>query len=147
MAPKALRPIEVTSDVIRLLTAWKSLADSERQHFLREVEAAAVFWDCSVDDPEAAFPRFMRATLETPPEKLPAPSVRAIDTKLVRQFANAMVEQIETACEAPANARPRLAHAFAKALAAALASEDREERCGAQLALSAVIVQLVQIAR
>jgi hypothetical protein len=139
------RSIEITADVIRLLTAWNRLAVRERDFYLREVEAAAVFWDCPGDDAAIAFRNFVRATLEAPADRLPAPRARALDTDRVRQFANAMVEQVDEACKAPPGLRPRLTHACAKVLGTALASEDREERCGAQLALSALVVQLVEL--
>ncbi len=139
------RSIEITAEVIRLLTAWNGLAGRERDFYLSEVEAAAVFWNCPEDDAAIAFRKFMRATLEAPADGLPAPRARALDTDRVRRFANAMVEQVDEACKAPPKLRPRLTHACSKVLATALASEDREERCGAQLALSALVVQLVEL--
>ena len=146
MAPKARpRSIELTSEIIRLLTAWNGLAGRQRGFYLREIEAAAVFWNSPEDDAAIAFLEFMRATLEAPPNRLPAPRARALDTNRVRRFANALVEQIEETYEAEPKLRPRLTHTFAKVLATALASEDREERCGAQLALSALMVQLVEL--
>jgi hypothetical protein len=137
--------VEITSDGVRLLAAWNSLAEHERAFYLREIEASAVFWNCRDDDNALAFTQFMRAALEAPAEDLPAPSSRALDVERVRQFANDMVEQIEAAYEALPRRRQRLAHGLAKALASALASDDREERCGAQLALSALLVQLVEL--
>jgi hypothetical protein len=137
--------VEITSDGVRLLAAWNSLAEHERAFFLREIEASAVFWNCRDDDGAVAFLQFMRTALAEPAEKLPSPAGRALDVDRVRQFANAMVEQIEAAYEASPRRRQRLAHGLAKALGSALASDDREERCGAQLALSALLVQLVEL--
>jgi len=137
--------VEITTDGIRLLAAWNSLAEHEREFYLREIESSAVFWNCREDDSSAAFQQFMRRALEAPAEHLPATGGRALDVERVRGFANAMVEQIEIAYEASPRRRQRLAHGLAKALGNALGSEDREERCGAQLALSALLVQLVEL--